>query len=596
MLRKILLIIVLIFSFFIKTDIFAFSVPVQNVFSDIKSDYKYIKELQTFYDKWMIVPDSYWKFNPYDLLNRDDFVWIAMEVSCKKCIQPEVDVYFTNKYINPPFFDVNKTNKNFYCIADAKENNFVKGYDNSYKCNDATYKSWERPFCINNNIVLEEALAIVLRMSWILSNEQAEKIRQDIISWKITEELADDVKPKNIDWTVYSFYPDFKKALEYEVVEYDISWNKKTYKLVEKVDNKLRPKKNITKEEFLKLAYVALKANSCQEKIEDSLALKMKIYDRICNEKQKNCDLSDLDDVENIYDFDTEVWWICEKWISTPTWYIWRFYNKNTWEEIKKYWKYLDNYKFLSAWDWRIYLRVIDNCWNTAEVYNDITIKSEKETKKITDLKVSIDAVPIIWNASLNVDFEWIVNWWSWNYWYEWNFWDWQKWFWKIIEYTYKQPWIYKVILKVTDKDWNIWYASVIIKVLKEIEKKDTDKDWIYDDEDICVLIKWVKENDWCPILEKKCDINNKNECKKWYECRKNNSWKYICLPEIISDSCYYSWWNLILWKNICNSCPCANSLDFISLIRKCDKLFPAITSPDDKNIFSKWKVYEIKK
>ena len=41
MLRKIFLIIVLIFSFFIKTDIFAFSVPVQNVFSDIKSDYKY---------------------------------------------------------------------------------------------------------------------------------------------------------------------------------------------------------------------------------------------------------------------------------------------------------------------------------------------------------------------------------------------------------------------------------------------------------------------------------------------------------------------------------------------------------------------------
>lgn len=595
MLRKILLIIILCFSFFIKNQLYAVSLPVTKVFSDIKNDYKYINELQVLYDKWMIVPDSEWKFNPYKLLTRDDFVWIAMEVSCKKCIQPNVDIYFTSKYINPPFFDVNKINKNFYCISEAKEKNFVKGYDKNYICDDKTYKSWETPFCVSNNIVLEEALAIILRMSWILTNEQAENIRQDIIAWKITEDLASDVKPKNIDWTVYSFYPDFKKALEYEVVEYDTSWNKKTYNLVEKIDNKLRPKKNITKEEFLKIAYVALKANSCQEKTEDSLALKMKIFDKICNENKKDCDLSNLDETENIYDFTWEVWWICEKWIKEPEWYIWRFYNKNTWIEIKKYWKYIDNYKFLSSWDWRVFLRVIDNCWNTAEVYNDITIKGILKETKLNDLKISIDANPIIWTVALKVNLEWIANWWSWGYSYEWNFWDWEKWFWKTIDYIYKKTWIYKVKLKVTDKDWNIWEADVIIKVLEEKEKKDSDLDWIYDFEDICPLVKWLRENDWCPIYDIKCDGNDKNQCKSWYECIKNNSWKYVCLPNIVPNSCDYSWWNLISWKVICNSCPCTNTLDFISAIRKCDKLFPAITSPNEKSVYSQWKIYEVK-
>jgi hypothetical protein len=33
--------------------------------------------------------------------------------------------------------------------------------------------------------------------------------------------LSDDVSPKNLDGSVYSFYPDFLRALEYELVEID---------------------------------------------------------------------------------------------------------------------------------------------------------------------------------------------------------------------------------------------------------------------------------------------------------------------------------------------------------------------------------------
>jgi hypothetical protein len=100
-------------------------------------------------------------------------------------------------------------------------------------------------------------------MSGILTNEGAQKIRQDIKDGKITQALASDVLPKNPDGSVYSFYPDFKVALDYSVVEYDKNGNKKIYRLIEKKDDKLRPKKSMTKEEFLRMAYVALKANSC---------------------------------------------------------------------------------------------------------------------------------------------------------------------------------------------------------------------------------------------------------------------------------------------------------------------------------------------
>gem|GEM_PF-673727 len=115
------------------------------------------------------------------------------------------------------------------------------------------------------------------------------------------------MSPKNLDGSVYSFYPDFMKALEYELIEYDIDGNQIVYHLIEKVDNKLRPKKSVTKEEFLRIAYVALKANSCIERQDNNLALKMNILDRVCTSGEENCDLSNLKDPNNIYDLAPEV-------------------------------------------------------------------------------------------------------------------------------------------------------------------------------------------------------------------------------------------------------------------------------------------------
>lgn len=587
MIRKILFtFLILSLSFFVKLESFAVSIPVENIFVDIDTDYKYYNELQTLYDKWMIFPDGDGKFAPYDLLNRDQFVGIASEVSCKRCIQPNTDVEFLNKYTTNPFFDISDGNKYFYCISDAKENNFVNGYDPSFTCDDGTFQSWEKPFCADNTIILEEALAVILRMSGILTNAEADAIRQEIADGNITADLADDVSPKNLDGSVYSFYPDFMRALEYELIDYDINGNQIVYHLIEKVDNKLRPKQSVTKEEFLRIAYVALKANSCIEREDNSLALKMNILDKVCTSTQENCSFSDIKDPNNIYDFTPETWGICEQGIREPDGYIWRFYNLDTGTEIKKYGEYIDNHEFLSDGKRKVFLRVIDNCGNTSEVHNTIVVWG-------SNLKVSLKANPIIGNGPLNVDFTGVASFGTTPYNYDWIFWDTNKWFGRLINNIYTGTWLYEVLLSVTDADWNTWDATALVKVLENQCGKDSDNDGINDCDDLCPVIEWVSENSGCPVLEVKCD--NNDDCTTGYSCEKQSLWIWVCLPIAQEQGCIYGGGSVVFWNAIINSCPSNIFLDFKSSLRKCDKVFPAIVSPDSATIYSKWSIFEIK-
>ncbi len=476
MLKKIIYsFLILVFGFLINSDIFwASLVSVENVFIDITKDYVYYDELQTLYDKWIIEPEIDNKFHPDKLLNRDEFVWIAEETSCKKCIQPNVDKDFIDKYDTEPFFDVWINNKYFYCISDAKENAFVLGYDKWVKCNDWTQKNNEIPFCTNNNIKLEEALAVVMRMWWILTDEQAKETIKKIEDWKTYPDLALDMKALNIDGEPNSFYPYFKKALEYEVIDYDNLWNKKTYKLVELKWGYLRPSQLITKQDFLKMAYIALKANSCITEEVDSLAIKINIYDKSCDEIKAakwECSLWDLKNNFNIFDFDSDVWWICEKWIDEKNWYIWRFYNIDTWKQTIKYWKYIDNYKFLESWDYRIFLRVTDKCWNTWEVYNTLSIGWESIDNW---LWLDVIADKIYWKWPLDVKFNWVIDWWEWPYVCSWDYWDWNIWEWEDTSHVFDDVWIYEVVTICTDSNW---LSSQVTTVIKVVESTDNNSD-----------------------------------------------------------------------------------------------------------------------
>jgi len=161
-------------------------------------------------------------------------------------------------------------------------------------------------------------------------------------------------------------------------------------------------------------------------------------------------------------------------------------------------------------------------------------------------------------------------------------------------------PGEYSAILTQTDNNWNSASGSVIITARDEPNcDSDYDGDWFNNCEDLCPLVIGWTINQWCPLLEEKCDANC--ACADGYTC----SWADtvatcsttgVCVPETLKPSCYYNAEkNYLFWNAICNSCPCANKLEYNATIRLCDILFPAIVSPDGKEIYEKWTFFEIK-
>lgn len=722
--KKILLFLfIFFFSFsFVKAE------EIENIFKDIDKNYIYYNELQTFYDRGIIFPDEKGNFNPKSYLTRDEFVWIVSEISCKDCIKPNTDFSLVEKYNSKKiFFDISENDKYFYCIADSNSSWEVTGYQEWTACQNWVSKAGERPFCPENNILLEEALAIILRNWNILSNAEAEKIRLEIQTGKHFQNIL-NISPKLSNGGVYSFYPDFKKAYEYTFLDFDKDWNEKKLKLLDFSKN-INPKQFVTKEDFLRIAYIALKNNSCKPNKENNFWLKIEILEKTCVENQKNCKITDFPKWEKVFDF---------RWTPSKTEvnlvYNWRFYDYSTWKYIFKTWKYIDNYNFLKDWKYRVYLTVFDKNWEKSEVFSDLKIQWWNFNEK--DFYAKIEVNKNFLNPWEKINLVWKSNWvwvkYSWDFWdgkdynwqivgynfpkkwsydvkltvensqwekrtttekiyvwektppkidwltsfiivdkievkkwdfinfvwvsnkwnfvnYVWDFWDWSDWDWEKIKHRFWNNWTYTITLTVKDYLWNISTSNVNIKITwnnwfdknlpdsdddgvpdeKDFEK-NTPKDkikyictsefiekklyscrendlWVYkkiielnwkndvdwdgvdDNQDRCIFIKWEKENFWCPIFEEKCKFDA--NCKNWFFC---DNW--YCKPKKYTQNCAYDGGDIITWNLECNSCPCDYNLDFNAKLRACDIIFPAISSPDKKDIFSKWKYFQIQK
>ncbi len=299
---------VLISSLFIIHSIVSAFITVNTVFTDINTDYKYFNELQELYNKQVFYPDENSKFNPNSLLRRDEFISVVMESSCNKCTKPNTSTWIIDNYKNSnPFFDITDTSNYFYCISLASDKNYFDSYLKWYKCDDWTINADKIPFCPNNYVSLEEAVSVILRNTNLYTVEENNAILTKITNWEITAELANDVSAKNTDWTAYKYYGYIKKALEYSFDEYDTLWIKKTYKLIDLVNWKVYPQKLISKEEFLKMAYIALKTNGCQNTVSSettSSTVETQTTDLNCEEND-----SDDDWINNCDDLCADVYW-----------------------------------------------------------------------------------------------------------------------------------------------------------------------------------------------------------------------------------------------------------------------------------------------
>jgi hypothetical protein len=117
MFQKILFFITLFF--FLHTAVFA-NQKVEDVFIDIDSNYKYLSELQILYSKGIIQPNIHNKFNPYELLSREEFVGILMETNCVQCTKPNVSYDLIDDFKNSDvYYDVHNNSDYFYCISKA---------------------------------------------------------------------------------------------------------------------------------------------------------------------------------------------------------------------------------------------------------------------------------------------------------------------------------------------------------------------------------------------------------------------------------------------------------------------------------------------
>lgn len=505
---------------------------VQDVFSDIDDDYKYLHELQSLYDKGIIKWSLNWKFEPDSFIERSDFIWVVVESSCKKCIQPTPSPEFVGLYGDrEPFFDVSTNDKNFYCISYAKDELIVLWYEPGTQCLNWDVKQWERPFCPDNYVTREEALAVLLRNSSIFSVEENMIIKAQIDTGKITEPLADDVWPKE-DWVTNTFYWYFKKALEYSHNEsrVDDEWNiiSHNYKLVETVDWKLFPDRRITKEEYLSMAYIIFRANNCNfDAADDDFALSITPYDKSCTEGDSFCATSDLKwDV--IYDFDATIdefaeWEYECNWNFSYLWwpsmdYIWYI----PWNYIDDYF-FWDRYWDILEWKWRVTVVCEDEKNNASTSYVELNIVWEKEEEEpddpdpvvnpqptpnqepipdVTPLWISSSVSPNSGYAPLSVRMKWITE--DTGYSYEWNY-DWKTSYSKNVDYVFTSPWSYPVEFSAIKPNWESYSSKSVVTVYSEASEiySLASKIEIYDKD----CVKWwtcspVDTNGWDTVYD----------------------------------------------------------------------------------------------
>lgn len=208
-------------------------------FSDVSSSDPIYQDLKKLYERGVVDAPSDGKFRPEALMDRDEFVSIAVGVGCRKCLTPTIDDVL--RYREIPFLDFSAKSPYFYCVSYAKERGIVNGYSitgaTSYTCqNDKTWNGV--PFCAQNRTSRIEAAAMLLRQAGLWSDELNSTSFERKRTFK-------DVAPY---WYGYA-----QKGTDVGI-------------LVPEADGTLRPDEYVTKREFVRMAAIVYSLNMCDAK------------------------------------------------------------------------------------------------------------------------------------------------------------------------------------------------------------------------------------------------------------------------------------------------------------------------------------------
>jgi hypothetical protein len=99
---------------------------------------------------------------------------------------------------------------------------------------------------------------------------------------------------------------------------------------------------------------------------------------------------------------------------------------------------------------------------------------------------------------------------------------------------------------------------------------------------DVCPDVFGPTSNKWCPLVMEYVSGNNISEFGS------NQMINNLCIANKVKNS------GMIEWAVQCSSCPCMYSSEFTAQVRGCDIIFPSITSPDKKTLYSRGKIFAI--
>lgn len=509
-------------------------------FDDVKSTDSFYEWVKKLYEYWVIQDDGSKLFHPEAPITRDTFIWFATSVSCKKCITPTTEDII--KYTNSPFPDLEKINPYYYCIAYAQDTSIVQWYTlNSQwnvSCQDNTKYSTP-PLCPKNNTSRIEAVAMLLRQSW----------------------LWNDAKNANTNkTTTITDVSDYWYGYAQKWIQ---AWILSIW-----ADNTIKPNEAITRWEFAQMAAKMLSFNQCVIQSQ-SLSIDSSIVIRD-NSWSKVTETHFPKNTENILTI---------------------LSNTNI-DGYKKTWKltHIETQKVLT-WSGNTFPTSELDCWkwiveNTITQGNEIKSKSTANIlilcQNITDIWLILSANPTSTVTNTDISFTGYISWGKWTIKYLWDFGNGETRLWsEYTKFRYNKEGTYLITLTASDSIWNIAQSSITIKV---DAIKDKDNDGITDDLDICPEIIWIATNKWCPELKPYSENTNENLAPY------SNS-------RILDNVCIMNYqknkW-LILGSPMCDICPCNIKIDISSIVRSCDIIFPSILSPDNSLIYIRWWFYQI--